>query len=214
MKKIYLIRHAQSKSNAGKCIRPNADINITKLGQGQAQTLSHWLGHHIDTPIDKVFVSPYVRTQQTAQPFLATLSDVPVEMIEPLHEFNYLAYDHIKDMSFSKLVKVSDEYWQRADKHFQANDSTESYVQFVGRVRQTRQIFADLPDGTYVVFGHGMWLGMLMWQLLHHDNEHRLMNMHAFRQFELLVRPKNCEVYLLTGDELAITKVRARGDED
>ncbi len=214
MKKIYLIRHAQSESNAGKCIRPNADINITHLGQHQADVLAQWLQQHIKEPISKVFISPYVRTKQTAKPFLGTLTDVPTQTIETLHEFNYLAYEDIKDMSFNELIKVSDDYWQQADKHFQAAQNTESYVNFVHRVRQTRQIFDELPKGVYVVFGHGMWLGMLMWQLLHHDNEHRLMNMAAFRQFELLVRPKNCEVYLLTGDELAITKVRARGDEE
>lgn len=32
MKKIYLIRHAQSESNAGLALRPNHEINLTEFG--------------------------------------------------------------------------------------------------------------------------------------------------------------------------------------
>ena len=66
MKKIYLIRHAQSESNAGLLVRPNADINITELGNTQARELADWLHTHISEPIDDIFVSQFVRTQQTA----------------------------------------------------------------------------------------------------------------------------------------------------
>ncbi|HCC66847.1 histidine phosphatase family protein [Moraxella osloensis] len=37
MKKIYLIRHAQSQSNAGQAVRPNHAINLTDVGKTQAQ---------------------------------------------------------------------------------------------------------------------------------------------------------------------------------
>ncbi len=73
MKKIYLIRHAQSESNAGVAIRPNHEINITELGKTQANELADWLQQHIDEPITDIFISRYLRTQQTAEPFLTKL---------------------------------------------------------------------------------------------------------------------------------------------
>ena len=76
-----------------------------------------------------------------------------------------------------------------------------------------RAYFDGLNAGTYVVFGHWMWLGMLIWQLLHGDGS-RVMDMERFRTFELSIRPKNTEIYLLTLDgKASITKVRVRGDE-
>jgi hypothetical protein len=51
---------------------------------------------------------------------------------------------------------------------------------------------------------------MLIWQLLLGDSP-RVMNMQQFRAFELTIRPKNCEVFLLT-DNQTIAKVRTRND--
>ncbi|MFW2176751.1 MULTISPECIES: histidine phosphatase family protein [unclassified Moraxella] len=206
-KKIYLIRHAQSESNAGKLVRPNHEINITELGQTQANELAEWLQSHINEPIADIFISQYVRTHQTAKPFLDKVGR-SATMIDDLHEINYLDFERIKDLSFDEIRKLADEFWQKSPSH-QDSDVTDSFEQFVQRVKNVRAFFDGLPDGTYVVFTHGMWIGMLMWQVLL-GNSPRVMNMQRFREFELVVRPKNCEVFLFDG--LAIHKVRSRND--
>ncbi|MBE9589202.1 MULTISPECIES: histidine phosphatase family protein [Moraxella] len=216
MKKFYLIRHAQSESNAGHAIRPNHEIAITKLGQTQATDVADWLITHVPTP-DKVFVSSYIRTHQTAQPYLDRTSMTPVQ-IDDLREFNYLDYEHIKDLTLPQIVKMADDYWVTNDKAHTDSPTTDNFVNLAERVKAVRDAFDVLPDGTYVVFTHGMWLGMLMWQLMlgYHGGEcPRLFNMIKFREFELAVRPKNCEVYLMISDDghNAISKVRARGDD-
>lgn len=208
MKKIYLIRHAQSESNAGLIIRPNSQINITDLGKKQASALADWLIENINTP-KQVFVSNYIRTSQTAEPYLTKLN-YQAEVIDDLYEFNYLDFEHIRDLSFQELVKVADEYWQKADIHFQDSQNTDSYAQFVQRVKKVRKFFDSLEDGCYVVFTHGMWLGMLMWQLLHDDSE-CVENMQKFRAFELSIRPKNCDIFLLNIDnKQSICKVKSQ----
>lgn len=211
MKKIYLARHAQSESNAGLTIRPNPAINITSLGQHQATELAQWLIQSIHEPIDEIFISPYVRTHQTALPFLAQMNKEPTT-IDELYEFNYLEYGHIKGLTFPELLTMADEFWERADLSYKDGIDTDSYEEFVERVFKVRAFFESLPDGVYVAFGHGMWIGMLLWQLLQKDKK-RILNMKAFRQFELSIRPKNCEVYLLTLDkEQSITKIRSRNE--
>lgn len=67
MKKIYLIRHAQSEANAAKAVRPNHQINITETGLSQAYKLAEWLTANIDEPITDIFVSAYIRTHPTAE---------------------------------------------------------------------------------------------------------------------------------------------------
>lgn len=216
MKKFYLIRHAQSESNAGHAIRPNHEIALTDLGWQQAAELSGWLHAHVPTP-DKVFVSSYIRTHQTAKPYLDKMGIAPIA-IEDLREFNYLDYEHIKDLNMPQIIKMADEFWATGDKTHTDSPSTDSFVNLVTRIKSVRDSFLELPEGTYVVFTHGMWLGMLMWQLMHgyHGGDcPRLFNMVKFREFELAVRPKNCEVYLMMADEgqSTISKVRSRGED-
>lgn len=113
MKKFYLIRHAQSESNARLAIRPNPVINLTDVGRMEAEELSEWLSINIQQPIDGVFTSHYVRTAQTAAPFLAQLGST-AKVIEALHEFDYLDFDRIKDLSFEDLIATADNFGSRA----------------------------------------------------------------------------------------------------
>lgn len=212
MKKIYLIRHAQSESNARLAIRPNPIINLTQVGRVEAAELSDWLSEYIKAPIDGVFTSHYVRTAQTAEPFLSALGR-SATVIEALHEFDYLDFERIKDLSFEDLLATADGFWQQGDPNYKDGMASDSFAHFAGRVQSVRQMFDALPDGHYVVFTHGMWIGMLMWQILHGDGA-RMMDMPAFRAYELAIRPKNCEVYLLS-DTLGVqtvAKVRVRDE--
>lgn len=59
-----------------------------------------------------------------------------------------------------------------------------------------------------MVFGHGFWIGVLLWQLIGRFSGSP--DMQKFREFELLVRPKNTDVYLwqIDGAVESIAKVR------
>lgn len=211
MKKIYLIRHAQSESNAGLLINPNHAINITNLGKTQAHELADWLNANIHEPISDIFTSEYVRTHQTAEPFLQSLTRTAT-VIDDLHEFNYLDFDNIKDLTFPDIVAMANDFWTKSP-DYQDSDITDSFANFVGRVQNVRAFFDGLPDGTYVAFTHGMWIGMLIWQILHKDSP-RMMNMLRFREFELTVRPKNCEVFLYQNGGIQKVRVRNDGQDD
>lgn len=216
MKKFYLIRHAQSESNAGLAVKPNHLIALTALGERQAAALSDWLCRHVPTP-NQVFVSSYVRTRQTAKPYLDKIGQTAVQ-IDALREFNYLDYEHIKTLNFTQIVAMADEFWVRADKSYTDSPATDSFADLVKRVKAVRDEFERLPTGEYVVFTHGMWLGMLMWQLVHGYQGGgcaRVFDVCQFRKFELSVRPKNCEVFMLSMDKAhcGISKIKNRNDE-
>lgn len=207
MKQIFIIRHAQSESNARMSIRPNHLINITEKGKQQALELAQWLSEHIPSPT-QVFVSPYIRTHQTAQPFLDSIQ-AQSQILNDLHEFNYLNFDKIQHLSFDELIRLSDQYWHNADIHYNDGESAESFQDFVQRVNHIRQFLHELDDGVYVIFGHGMWIGMLIWQLMVKDRQ-RILQMSEFRAFELAMRADNCEVFQLNiiQSQEMISKIR------
>lgn len=215
MKQIYLIRHAQSAANASQShntvTHRNADIPITELGQKQAEQLATWLAEHVGN-VKEIFVSPYVRTQQTAAPYAQIMQMSPI-VLPDLHEFNYLSFAHIQGKTFSEVKSQSERYWAINDVNWRDGEDCDSFVSFFQQISDVRRYFAEKDDGVYVVFGHGFWIGVLLWQLI--GRYSGSLNMQKFREFEVLVRPHNTDVYLWQIDETAesIAKVRNTGDD-
>ena len=160
MKNIYLIRHAQSAANAmpshgGLVTYRNADIPITELGQTQAASLAQWLREHTPQP-DAVFVSPYLRTQQTARPYLEQ-SSLKAEVLHDLHEFNYLSFANIDGQNFTRLKQLSEAYWQRNDPDYRDGEDCDSFASFYRRIADTRAVRLT-PGGVVGLAGAGISL--------------------------------------------------------
>ena len=210
MKQIYLIRHGQSNSNAGGEAEPNAQIELTAMGREQAEAVAQWLSDTLGDNIDSINVSKFIRTQQTAQPFVEQMGIQPTG-IEGLQEFDYLSFKAIDGTSLNHRRQLADDYWVVFDVDDRAGEDSESYREFCTRVADVLEQFKAMPDGNHVVYTHGIWMSMLVWQILgqpYHNNE----QMRKFRQFEMSIRPRNCEVLRLTlRDDFppAITKVRS-----
>lgn len=209
MKQIYLVRHGQSTSNAGGDAQPNAQIELTELGHQQVAEVADWLEKRLEDKVDGVHFSRFIRTQQTAQPYIDKVGIEP-NVIEGLQEFDYLSFKKTDGTDFATRPQMADEYWLRQDPRLADGEDAESYHDFCERVAGVLEHFKTLPDGNHVVFTHGLWMSMLIWQILGQpcvNNSH----LQKFRQFELSIRPRNCEVFLLTlceGHPPAITKVR------
>ena len=196
MKTIYLIRHAQSVVNAGDDTEvvtyANADIPITELGQQQAEQLAIWLMEHVEN-VKEIFVSPYLRTQQTAAPYVQKMQLLPT-VLDDLHEFNYLSLSKIKGKTFQELRNQAQCYWATNDVNFREDENCDSFASFFNQINRIREYFLEKTDGVYVVYGHGFWIGVLLWQLLGRYSDE--LDMQKFREFELLIRPKNTDVFV------------------
>lgn len=218
MKKLYIVRHGQSLSNVGGVAMPNAEIPLTELGQTQSKEVADWIIQKTNGHIDSIMVSEYIRTQLTAEP-LISMTNIKPSCIQGLQEFNYLKFDTIKNISITKRLSIANQYWQeRTPDYIDGGNSNhaESFHNFEQRVSKVLAEWADLADGTHVVYTHGLWISMLIWKILGQpvdSNE----SMQKFRQFELSIRARNCEVFLLTLQENqspAITKIRTRTDNN
>lgn len=219
MKKIYLVRHGQSESNVGGQLTTNKTIELTDLGHQQAQAVCQWVLDHIGTDIASIGVSKFIRTQQTAKPLVAATHIQP-NVIEGLEEFNYLSFDAVRDLPLDERIAISDNFWLKNDLQDAHGNDSESFANFYTRVEQVFAYFKTLESGNHIVYTHGLWISMLIWQLLSQPASSQ-MHIQKFRQFEMSIRARNCEVFCLTlaEDELAdhyppaITQVRTRTDD-
>lgn len=87
---VYLIRHAESVSNAGERTASHGGAELSSEGRRQAEALTARIGFRPDL----IVVSPFVRTRQTAEPLRQKYPDVPVEEW-PVQEFSFLDADRV-----------------------------------------------------------------------------------------------------------------------
>lgn len=213
MKNIYLIRHGQSQANAGMQAQANADIPLTDLGHQQAQQVADWLRQRTEEHITGIYVSKYLRTQQTAQPLVNQTKLSPI-ILDALHEFNYLALETVISLTYNARMTLAEQYWQTAAPESISGDgidaSVESFSAFCRRIPRVLAQLRELPDGNHMVYSHGLWMSMLIWQVLSQPTDSGTA-MREFRRFQQGLNIKNGEVFLLRLDDgnlPAMTKVR------
>lgn len=94
MKKLYLLRHGQTKFNVKKLVQGRCDSPLTDLGRQQAGMAAAWLKAHNVVP-DKVVSSPLGRAMDTAQLVATELfgPDADVEPCEGIIERCYGTFE-------------------------------------------------------------------------------------------------------------------------
>lgn len=189
MKTIHFVRHGQSVANAGGKTMPNAQIPLTEKGHEQAQKIAVMLPER--SPL--ILSSEFLRAQQTAHYFACKLN-LPVQTNSLLNEFNTLCHMLIENLTGEQRRPIADKYWADADPHLVMGQTAESFIQSSARVSQfLKDELRDLPDQT-VIFGHGMWFGMLCWQILGFDSSDSW-SMRAFRRYQANMPMPNCFSY-------------------
>lgn len=153
MKKFYIIRHAESTENAGEKSYSVDTIPLSERGMQQAAELAETLNI---TP-DLIVVSPYIRTQQTAAPFIAKHPDVPVEIWD-VHEFTYLAPEKYNDTTKYERFGALLDYWQNAAVDWKASDVSESFVDFTKRIQAFIAQIQSRPEKTIIIFSHARFI--------------------------------------------------------
>jgi alpha-ribazole phosphatase len=214
MKTITFIRHGQSVANAGGVTVAHHAIPLTALGETQAAALSKMLP---DQPA-RILTSPFIRAQQTAVPF-TTRVGISAEVHPLIYEFDNFDLNQIAGMTGAEREPLRDAFWQAADPDKRMGPAAETFAEFEQRVQAFLPHLQALPDKT-IVFGHGMWVGMLIWKLLGFRANDSL-GMSAFRRFQVGLPMPNCAVYHVHEtapgtwhakvDEALIRKVREVG---
>lgn len=157
MTTFFFVRHGQTAANKaglkqGTINTPNT--YLTDLGKEQARELAD----HFDfSQLDRLFVSPLVRTKQTAE-ILNKKSQLPVEIDDRLLEISYGDWDGQEN---AKLMAEYPQYFSDL-----VNDVTEDYVQAASHAEsfahveaRCRDFVAEIskkyPEGKIGVVTHG-----------------------------------------------------------
>ena len=152
MKKVTLIRHAESIANAGQATDSHDMIPLSEKGRLQAQELAETL----TIKPDLIVISPFSRTHETAQPFIAKHPNVPVETWD-VHEFTYLDPKKFKETKAKERFPAALLYWTTASVHHRDGDA-ESFSDLTNRMASFIEKLKSRPENTIVVFTHGRFI--------------------------------------------------------
>ena len=205
MQTLTLVRHAESVANAGGLTMPHDAIPLSDLGHRQARELAALL----DVEPAAVYVSRFVRTQQTAEPFCNRYGISP-QVHRSLHEFSVIDPALIEGLDGAQRKPFVKTYWDDPDPHRRLGENADTFTEFQDRVNAFLADMAGLPAST-VIFGHGIWFALLFWRLLGYSVTDAD-SMRAFRRFQLGFPMPNCAAFDLARIDGQRWGVQARPD--
>ncbi len=189
MKDLWLIRHAESLANIGESTSTPREIPLSENGLRQADELAAAI---CDRP-DLVILSPYVRSQQTAEPLFEKYPDVATETLL-VQEFTYLSVSRCRGTNPQQRKPWVDEYWQRADPNYCDGDQSESFAEFIGRCENFAGQMCEREYELAFVFTHGQFIQGLLWHLMRFGREMTSDSMKAFQKFMISFSVPNTAV--------------------
>jgi alpha-ribazole phosphatase len=189
---IYLIRHGQSQANVGGITLENPLVPLTELGHLQARTVAALL----PAAAPSICSSPFKRALDTASPYCGRVGLTPITH-DDLREFEVVDTLKLRGAPGAERTAILTRFWLTAEPDLRTGAGAETFREFHDRVTRVRtQLLPALPDGT-VIFGHGMWMALLFWQLWGFEKlDHT--SMIQFRSYQLGFPTPNAVVYGLT----------------
>jgi 2,3-bisphosphoglycerate-dependent phosphoglycerate mutase len=205
--RLFLVRHGESEANLDKSVVsrfPDHHIPLSPDGKAQAAKAGEYLATTLANTRARLFVSPYVRTRQTAEMIEQALNGANVrfdrrEAIE-LRELEFGLFDGIPDENLQKehpaAYKHYEKYKRFAGEFFAPMPLGESRCSVADRVKG---IFGTIlrdasPDRTdpisdFVIVSHGVTIRCFRMQWMHYPWE----------WYDHQMNPGNCSVQLIEG---------------
>lgn len=152
---IYLVRHEESEANANvnAVTTSVAAIQLTANGKNNAHTFAI----NCDVVADLVVVSPYLRTQETANPYIHKNAITAVETWST-YEFTYLHQAKFNGTTTAQRKVATTAYWAQADINYKDGNDCESFTEFVDRVLEVRKRLLERAENTILLFSHGYFI--------------------------------------------------------
>ena len=189
MRTITFVRHGQSFANAGGVTMEHSAIPLTELGRRQAVAVVSLL-----PPMPtEILSSPFLRAVDTSLPYCAQVGLV-ARQVKDLHELDSIDADLLMGLTGEQRRPFGEAYWAEADPLRRMGPRAETFQEFTHRVQRFRTEQMPKLSDQAVVFGHGTWMAMLIWQLKGFEVRDGA-DMKAFRQFHLDLPMPNAAVY-------------------
>lgn len=193
---VFLVRHGLSQSNIGLPTIDPASVQLTPTGQDQGQRVAEFFeNHHIS--LDRIITSIYIRTKETA---IYTQESFPKALCETwdVREFTYLSSMHKQSSTIKERRPLVNAYWKRLNPTYRDAPDSESFAEFVGRVRQFLTGLQALKGETIVVFSHEQFINMVLWLIERNPRMIFPRTMGDFRKYFKQYPVANGEIVCLT----------------
>jgi len=156
MKTIYFIRHAQSEANLKDILASRRDYPLTAKGWQEAVVIASEFKDI--TQLDRIFCSPLIRAQQTAQP-IAEAFGLDVEIDERITEQDLGVFS---GMSYAELNKHPDYMYERSKRwKWIPEGGGESYEMIANRLEPFIQSLESLEGNNILIVTHAVALRMV-----------------------------------------------------
>ncbi len=157
MKKIYLVRHAQSEFNEKGIFQGRLDSDLTPLGFVQARMTAVYLK---DKGIEVIYTSPQRRAYKTAL-MIGDILNVQVIVDERLRE---MSFGILEGKHFWSLYEENKDMIRNWLKNPVKNPlpTQESMIEFEERVRDFLEDIKNSEEENIAVVGHGGTLHALV----------------------------------------------------
>jgi 2,3-bisphosphoglycerate-dependent phosphoglycerate mutase len=163
MPTVFLIRHGESQSNAGLATPNPESVELTDRGWKQAKDISDYLEFAKLRP-NLIVTSSYQRTKQTAAMTTLAFPDSPEEEWS-VKEFTYLSSWLKENSTVEDRRPFADGYWQIADPTLVDGPGSESFAQFIDRVRDFKALLESTKHSTIAIFSHEQFISAFTWLL-------------------------------------------------
>lgn len=196
MKEIWFIRHGESESNAGFITPEPENIALTEKGIEQSKLI---LSALTETP-DLIVTSPFLRTKQTAEPVISKFPNAKVEEWN-VQEFNYLSLTKYENTTLESRRPYIEEYWKRARADFRDGDESESFADFIFRVKNLLEKLSVIQQEKIVIFTHRQFVASTLWLLINEFPEINDALMKRYYNFLNSIYVPNASIFKLFIEE-------------
>jgi len=185
---IFFIRHAETEANVGfKTSDPSA-ISLTQNGRQAA--IDFALSTNVRPEL--IIITSYLRTYQTANPFIDKHPNVAVETW-PFHEFTYLSPSACQNTTAEDRSPMVKSYWEKCDPFLVHGPGAESFAEFMERISKSFERLKNLGLNNVFVFSHGQVIRTVK-QLSENGYQSPLEAMIYFKNIMLKLPVRNLEV--------------------
>lgn len=184
---LWLVRHGESTANAGERTESPGGTPLTSRGRRQAVAVAR----EFFNPPGLIVVSPFLRTQQTAEPLLQKYRLTAAEW--PVQEWIYLDPSRYVGTTQTERVPAVQAFVDRNDAEFKDGPDAESFVELLDRVTDFAQrVEKAIAEQPVVVFSHGRFIQAVLWRLFCGDNVPKSEAIRSFWAFSDSFSVDNC----------------------
>lgn len=146
---VFLLRHAETKSNWAGSLASGSEDALTEHGQWQAQAIIERL---MDLSIDTILCSPYPRALHTAEPF-AQAASLPILVQSCLAEGQLL---------LDSAIYLEEPVYIPHTSGYLYPETNERAGAFLSRVKHAQEVIVSQPASRILVVTHGHMIRELL----------------------------------------------------